>query len=75
MMFSLPGGALQERELAPQECLTVLARAWAQVASPATPTTVSGFVTFAISAPQGQPQVQLTATLAAAVCMLGDVLQ
>ncbi|MDP1923081.1 MAG: hypothetical protein Q8L14_42955 [Myxococcales bacterium] len=72
VMFSLPGGALQERELAPQECLTVVTRAWPQVALPATPTTVSGSVTFSISSPQGpQPRVQLTAMLAAAVCTSG----
>lgn len=71
-MFSLPGGALQERELAPEECLTVLTRAWPQVALPATPTTVSGSVTFSISSTQGsQPRIQLTAMLAAAVCTSG----
>jgi hypothetical protein len=66
-MFSLPAGALMERELAPQECMTVQTRAWPQGALPATPTTVNGSVTFTISDPtpgRSQPVVQLTATLA-----------
>ncbi len=66
-MFSLPAGALQERELAPQECMTVQTRAWPQGALPTTPTTVNGSVTFSISDPtpgRSQPVVQLTATLA-----------
>ncbi len=72
VMFSLPGGALQERELAPQECLTVVTRAWPQGPFAATPTTVSGSVTFSISSPQApQAQVQLTALLSAAVCTSG----
>ncbi len=71
-MFSLPVGAPLERELAPQECTTVLTRAWPQRALPATPTTVTGSVTFSISSTQGsQPRVQLTAMLAAAVCTSG----
>ncbi|MDP3500516.1 MAG: hypothetical protein Q8S33_09290 [Myxococcales bacterium] len=66
-MFSLPAGALQERELAPQECMTVQTRAWPQGALPNTPTVVNGSVTFSISDPtpgRSQPVVQLTATLA-----------
>jgi hypothetical protein len=70
--FSLPGGAVQERELAPQECLTVVTRAAPLSALAATPTTVRGSVTFAVSSPQGpQGQVQLTATLGADVCTSG----
>jgi len=66
-MFSLPAGSLQERELAPQECMTVQTRAWPQGSLPSTPTTVTGSVTFTISDPtpgRSQPTVQLTATLA-----------
>jgi hypothetical protein len=66
-MFSLPAGSLMERELAPQECMTVQTRAWPQGQLPATPTTVNGTVTFTISDPtpgRSQPSVQLTATLA-----------
>ncbi|MBL8923652.1 MAG: hypothetical protein JNJ54_32660 [Myxococcaceae bacterium] len=66
-MFSLPAGSLMERELAPQECMTVQTRAWPQGALPPTPTTVNGSVTFTISDPtpgRSQPVVQLTATLA-----------
>jgi hypothetical protein len=49
MLFSLPAGALQERELAPQECMTVQTRAWPQGALPTTPTTLNGSVTFSSS--------------------------
>lgn len=66
-MFSLPAGSLMERELAPQECMTVQTRAWPQGALPTNPTTVNGTVTFTISDPtpgRSQPVVQLTATLA-----------
>ncbi len=66
-MFSLPAGAQAERELQPQECMTVQARAWPQGTLPSSPTTVNGTVTFTISDPtpgRSQPVVQLSATLA-----------
>jgi hypothetical protein len=64
-MFSLPAGSQPETELRPQECMTVLVRAWPQGMLPANPTNVTGAVSFNVSS-QTQPQgrVQLTATLA-----------
>ncbi|MBL8917802.1 MAG: hypothetical protein JNJ54_03000 [Myxococcaceae bacterium] len=64
-MFSLPAGAVAEKELAPQECMTVITRAWPQGMLPANPTNVTGAVSFNLSNPtQPQGRVQLTATLA-----------
>ena len=64
-IFSLPGGPVNERELAPQECMTVTTRAWPRAQLPPNPTAVTGGVTFSISDPANpQPRVQLTATLA-----------
>jgi hypothetical protein len=64
-IFSLPAGSTVEKELAPQECLTVIARAWPQGMLPANPTNVTGAVAFNLSDPaRPQGRVQLTATLA-----------
>lgn len=64
-IFSLPAGSTAEKELAPQECMTVITRAWPQGALPANPTNVTGAVAFNVSDPmRPQGRVQLTATLA-----------
>ncbi|MCA2980591.1 MAG: hypothetical protein INH37_20150, partial [Myxococcaceae bacterium] len=64
-IFSLPAGAVNERELAPQECMSVTARAWPRSQLPPNPTSVTGGVAFNVSDPvQPQARVQLTATLA-----------
>jgi hypothetical protein len=64
-IFSLPAGAVNERELAPQECLTVPTRAWPRGMLPPNPAGVTGGVTFNISDPNRPVgRVQLTATLA-----------
>jgi hypothetical protein len=63
--FTLPGGFVAEKELAPQECMTVVARAWPQGALPANPTNVTGAVSFNVSSPSmSERLVQLKATLA-----------
>lgn len=64
-MFSLPAGAVAEKELAPQECMNVVTRAWPQGMLPANPTNVTGAVAFNVSDPmRPQGRVQVTATLA-----------
>lgn len=64
-IFSLPAGSMAEKELAPQECMTVITRAWPQGMLPANPTNVTGAVAFNLSDPmRPQGRVQLTATLA-----------
>jgi hypothetical protein len=66
-MFSLPAGMVPEKELLPQECAVIQARAWPQSGLPANPTRVTGSVVFNISSddPQrAQGRVTLSATLA-----------
>jgi hypothetical protein len=66
-MFSLPAGAVAEKELAPQQCETIRVRAWPMGALPSTPTNVTGSVAFNISTDvpaRANPRVLLTATLA-----------
>jgi hypothetical protein len=66
-MYSLPAGAVAEKELAPQQCETIRVRAWPMGALPATPTTATGSVAFNISTDdpaRANPRVMLTATLA-----------
>jgi hypothetical protein len=67
VMFSLPAGAVAEKELAPQQCESIRVRAWPMGALPSTPTNVTGSVAFTISdndPMRANPRVQLTATLA-----------
>ncbi|MCA2980190.1 MAG: hypothetical protein INH37_18120, partial [Myxococcaceae bacterium] len=66
-MYSLPAGAVAEKELGPQQCETVRVRAWPQGALPASPTAASGTIAFTMSSDdpmRANPRVQLTATLA-----------
>jgi hypothetical protein len=66
-MFSLPAGAVAEKELAPGQCETIRVRAWPMGTLPSSPTTVTGSVAFSISDDdpmRSNPRVQLTATLA-----------
>ncbi len=64
-IFSLPAGAVAERELQPGETVQVLTRAWPQGQLPATPTAVTGQVVFNMSNPaRPEATVNLTATLA-----------
>ncbi len=64
-IFSLPAGAVPERELQPGESFQVLTRAWPQGQLPATPTAVTGQVAFNMSNPtRPAASVNLTATLA-----------
>jgi hypothetical protein len=65
VVFSLPGGPIDELELMPSETKQVMVRAWPQGQLPSTPAQVVGRVSFNLADPVApQRQVALTATIA-----------
>ena len=64
-IFTLPAGAVTDKELQPGEAMTVVVRAWPQGVLPATVTSAQGFVNFNISSPATpERDVSLTAAIA-----------